>query len=97
MLTPEELDHVRPMLASRAWAIVRARLENRAHTAAKALALTPGAERTKVFAGQDFDTTDDVLRAIIRDCEWMMFSWVNEIAVANHNQRRDELDRQVLQ
>jgi hypothetical protein len=84
------------MLASSGWAAIRARLENRAHTATKALVMTV-AERSKSFSGQDFDASDDALRVMIRDCEWMIYSWENEVAVAGHNQRRDELDRQVLQ
>lgn len=58
----------------------------------KALVLTRS-ERSHEFKGSDFDTEDDVLRAIIRDCEWMVVVWNNELKVAEHNRRADELER----
>jgi hypothetical protein len=73
---------------------MRPRLENRVRVATKALTLTV-TERAKAHQGTEFDTTDDALRAIIRGCEWMLFAWVNELAVDEYNQRRDELDRQM--
>lgn len=59
----------------------------------KSLALTRS-ERAIHFKGTDFDTDDDVLRAIIRDVEWMTAVWTNEIQVADYNRRLDELERQ---
>jgi len=96
MLTPEQVDKVRLVLTSVGWNdVIRPEIENRVRKATRSLTLTD-AERTQTFKGTDFDTTDSVLRAMIRDCEWFLFSWVNEVAVSEHNQRRDELDRQLL-
>jgi hypothetical protein len=94
MLNDEEVQQVKLVLSLGGWNnVMRPRIENRSRQATKALVLSR-AERTSQFAGQDFDTDDDVLRAIIRDCEWMIYSWLNEVAVADQNRRRDELDRQ---
>lgn len=68
-------------------------LVNRGKQAIKALTLAPS-EREKEFKGTVFDTEDSVLRAMIRDCEWMIAVWGNELAVSEHNRRLDELDRQ---
>lgn len=93
-LTGEQLDLVRSLLVSEGWnKVMKPALENRGRKAIKALTMTR-AERAKDMPGSPFDTEDDVLRAIIRECEWMMTVWSNEIAVDEHNRRRDELDRQ---
>lgn len=52
------------------------------------------AERAAHFKGTDFEADDDVLRAIIRDCEWMVYAWVNELATNEANRRNEELARQ---
>ena len=94
MLTEEEVDKVRLVLASAGWNdVMQPRIENRARQALKALACNR-AERAHVFAGQEFDAEDDFLRAVIRTCEWMLVSWRNELTAYEHNRRRDELDRQ---
>lgn len=68
---------------------MRPALQRRMGEAMKALTLSRS-ERTEGFKGTDFDTEDDVLRAIIRDCNWMVVCWQNEIQVAEYNQRLDE-------
>ena len=73
--------------------VMKPAIENRGRSAVKALVLSR-AERTQAYKGTDFDTDDDVLRAIIRDCEWMIVCWYNEIKASEHNRRLDELDRQ---
>jgi hypothetical protein len=93
-LTGEQLDKVRLVLMSPGWNdVIRPALENRGRNAIKALCLTR-AERSKAMAGQPFDTDDDVLRSMIRECEWMISIWTNEVQVAEHNRQLDELDRQ---
>jgi hypothetical protein len=93
-LTGEQLDKVKLVLMSPGWNdVIRPALENRGRSAIKALCLTR-AERAKVMAGQPFDTDDDVLRAMIREAEWMIAIWANEVSVDEHNRRLDELDRQ---
>ena len=52
------------------------------------------AERTGSFKGTDFDTEDDVLRAFIRDGEWLLVAFQNELAVWERNRQLDELERQ---
>ena len=94
MLTDEEVQKVRLVMASLGWNdVIRPAIENRGRQAVKALVLSRS-ERANQFKGTDFDTDDDVLRALIHDCEWMISVWQNELAVAEHNRRLDELDRQ---
>jgi len=94
MLTDEEVQKVRLVMASLGWNdVILPAIVNRGKQAVKALVMSR-AERSNQFKGTDFDTDDDVLRALIRDCEWMMATWTNELAVAEHNRRLDELDRQ---
>jgi len=93
-LTGEQLDKLRLVLMSPGWNdVIMPALETRRRQAADALCLTR-AERSKVMAGQAFDTEDDVLRAMVRECKWMIAIWPLEISVDEHNRRLDELDRQ---
>jgi hypothetical protein len=93
-LNEEQIDKIRLVLQSTGWNdVMRPALENRGRGALKALALSRS-ERAEQFKGGDLDTDDDILRAIIRDCEWMVSVWSNEVSVFDYNRRRDELDRQ---
>jgi len=93
-LNSEQVDKVRIVTASSGWNdVMKPAIENRGRQAIKALTLAR-TERATKMRGTDFDTDDDVLRAIIRDCEWMIVCWNNEIAVADNERRLDELDRQ---
>lgn len=92
-LSAENVDKVRQVLLSSGWNdVILPAIRQRGQQAVKALVMGR-AERTTMFKGSDFDTEDDVLRAIIRDTEWMSVVWQNEILVAEHNRRLDELDR----
>ena len=91
-LNNDQLDAVRMTLATKGWTdVMKPALMKRGQMAVKALVLTP-TERGAEFKGSDFATDDDVLRAVIRDVEWMVTVWDNELAVANLNRQRDELD-----
>lgn len=93
-LSDEDVQKVRLVLASSGWnEVMKPLLELRGRRALKALTLTRS-ERATTYKGQDFDTDDDVLRAIIRDVEWMISVWQNELMVSDHNRRIDELGRQ---
>ena len=93
-LNEEQITKIRLTLQSSGWNdVIRPALQTRAQAGIKALCLTR-TERAKSYPGSDFDTDDEVLRAIIRDCEWMLAVWPNEIAVFEHNRRLDELDRE---
>jgi hypothetical protein len=93
-LDDEAIRKLRVTMATSGWNdVMRPAIENRGRQAIKALTLGRS-ERAKEYAGQEFDAEDDLLRAIIRDCTWMTNVWQNEIAVADHNRRLDELDRQ---
>ena len=93
-LNEEQIQKVRLVLASSGWNdVMRPAIENRGRQAVKALCLAP-TERAAAFKGSDFDTEDHVLRAIIRDSEWMLVCWDNELKVFEYNRRLDELDRQ---
>lgn len=94
MLNDEQVSKVRQVLMLSGWnEVMRPALVQRGHEAIKALVLTR-AERSATYKGTAYDSDDDVLRAIIRDCEWMTVCWTNEIAASEHNRRLDELDRQ---
>jgi hypothetical protein len=92
-LSNDDVQKVRVVLSTSGWNdVMRPALENRGRRAVKALTLSR-TERATAFKGTDFDTEDDVLRAIIRDCEWMITVWTNELLVAEHNRQLEELDR----
>jgi hypothetical protein len=89
-LNEEQIDKVKGLLASSAWNdVVKPILTLRANSAIKALILSP-AERE----GDLKDLDDSTLRARIRECEWMLSAFANEVAVFDHNRRMDELQRQ---
>ena len=93
-LNDEQIQKVRQTLYTAGWNdVMRPALENRGRQALKALTLSR-TERTGQFKGNDMDTDDDVLRAIIRDIEWMLSVWTNEINVSEYNRKLDELERQ---
>ena len=93
-LNDEQCQKIRQTMMTAGWnEVMKPSLENRGRQAVKALCLSRS-ERATQFKGGDFDTDDEILRAIIRDCEWMTAVWSNEVAVNEYNRRRDELDRQ---
>jgi hypothetical protein len=92
MLNPDQIEKVRGTLYTSGWNdVMKPMLLNRGRMAVKALVLTR-TERDAEMKGTDFATDEDVLRAIIRDVEWMLNIWDNEVNAANHNRLRDELD-----
>ena len=94
-LNEEQIQKIRHTLSTSGWyEVMKPALENRGRNAVKALTQSRS-ERAVEYKGTDFDTDDDVLRAVIRDCTWMVGCWNNEIAVAEHNRTLDELDRQL--
>ena len=91
-LNEDQIQAVRMTTATQGWTeVMKPALLNRGRLAVRALVCAPS-EREKEFKGTDFVTDDNVLRAIIRDCEWMTVVWDNEINVAEANRQRDELD-----
>jgi hypothetical protein len=92
MLTPEQAQQVSIVLSLGGWnEVMKPALLQRREVAMSALVLSRSERQTKL-KGTDFDTEDDVLRAIVRDCTWMTSIWDTELKVARHNQQRDELD-----
>ena len=89
-LNETQIAQIRGMLQSSAWNdVVKPVIATRANAAIKALILTP-AERTGEFKEMD----DSAIRAQIREAEWLLAVFVNEVAVFDHNRRMDELQRQ---
>lgn len=85
-LSEEQCESVRQVLASPGWQQVMQPLyANRARIAIKTLALFQ-AERDGEFK----DLSDDQLRSIIRECEWMTSVWKNEIAANDYNRQLAE-------
>lgn len=94
MLSPGQIQMVRLTLTTDGWTkVMLPALQQRVLLATKSLCLTRS-ERAVQYKGSDYDVEDDVLRAMIRDVEWMTFAWVNEIRVHDQNRQRDELVRQ---
>jgi len=89
-LNEEQVSKIRLLLASSGWTdVVKPALANRANAAIKALVLTP-AEREGEYKNLD----DSALRARIREAEWMLTAFPNEVVVFDHNRRLDELQGQ---
>lgn len=90
MITAEQADKLRLALASSGWNdVIKPVLTQRVHEAIKMLCLA-----TSERSGQFKDLDDAALRGIIREGEWMLAVWENELKVYDHNRRLDELDRQ---
>ena len=89
-LNEDQVQKVRLLLQSSGWNdVVKPAIAQRANAAIKNLILTP-AERTGEFKEMD----DSAIRAQIREAEWLLAVFVNEVAVFDHNRRLDELQRQ---
>ena len=89
-LNEEQVGKIRVLLQSSAWNdVMKPVIATRANAAIKALILTP-AERT----GEYKDMDDSAIRAQVREAEWLLAVFVNEVAVFDHNRRVDELQRQ---
>lgn len=91
-LSAEQINKLKVTLASEGWTeVMKPALLGRSKEALKALVLTIP-EREK--QGGEFRLVDDSgLRHAIREIEWMLAVWHNEIAAYDHNQRLDELER----
>lgn len=88
MLSEDQIQKVRSVLASSGWNdVIRPILANRGNQAVKQLVLSPG-DRDGEFK----DMADDAIRARIRESEWMLTVWHNEVTVFEMNKRRDDLD-----
>ena len=90
MLDSTQIEKLRMLLAMGGWNdVMKPVIQNRAHNAVRALVLDPS-EREGEFKGME----DSAIRARVREAEWMLSAWANEVAVHDHNRRLDELDRQ---
>lgn len=90
MITAEQADKLRLVLASSGWNdVIKPVIAQRAHEAIKTLCL---ADSERI--GQFKELDDSSLRGIIREGEWMLSVWENELKVYDHNRRLDELGRQ---
>lgn len=93
MLNEDQINKIRVVLTGDGWNdVMKPKIADRARTAIKALTLSRS-ERATSYAKTVFDTDDDVLRAMIREDEWMVTAWENELLVHDRNARLDELDR----
>lgn len=93
MIDDKQAQELRLTLFSSGWTnVMQPALRNRVLQATKSLVMTRS-ERAGSFKGTDFDTDDDVLRAFIRDGEWLLVAFQNELAVWERNRQLDELER----
>lgn len=85
MLDGPDIAKIRLVLTSAGWNdVMRREILKRGNIAVKLLCLSPS-ERV----GKE---SDEMLRATIRECEWMVSVWNNEIIAAEHNARLNELE-----
>jgi hypothetical protein len=90
MLNSEQIQKVRQTLQTSGWTeVMLPVILNRGKAALQALTLSP---EERLRGGGEFKDTDDfLLRAFIRDCEWMVACWQNEIKVFELNRQMEEL------
>jgi hypothetical protein len=89
-LSSEQVEKVRLLMASSGWNdVIKPVIAKRAHDALKALILSP-AERS----GEYQDTSDDIIRARIKEDEFLLTVWTNEIVAHDQNRMLDEIERQ---
>jgi len=92
-LTEDQAQKLRLGLMGSAWReIMQPATQSRASSAIKALCLSLGERKT--HGGEFKDCSDDELRATIRECEWHLSVWLNELKVFDFNRAQDELQRQ---
>lgn len=89
-MTEDQIQHVIATINTSGWKqVMQPAYANRAKAALSALALSPS-EREK--GGGEFKDSDDAhLRAVIRECEWMLGVWANVVNNYHQNRARDEL------
>ena len=86
-INEDQYGKIKLLLASSGWNdVMRPAIQKRGNDSLRALVLSP-AERK----GEE-GVTDDVLRARIQECEWMLAAWANEVTIFEHNRRVEELD-----
>lgn len=89
-LNEDQINKIRLLVASSGWNdVMKPAIAKRAHEALKALVLSPAERRGEYQGVQDED-----IRARIRECEWMLVVWSNELTAYDQNRRLDELERQ---
>lgn len=88
MLDQEEVGHLRRMMQTEGWSkVMKPYLVNRGNNLIRALCRAPS-ERPSPYK----DLDENVMRGELRAIEGLL-NWVeNEVAVADHNRQRDELD-----
>lgn len=89
-MTEEQIQKVIETVNTSGWKeVMQPAYAQRARNALTALALD--LSERKVAGGEFKDLEDPQLRAIIRECEWMLGVWANQIKVYRDNRARDEL------
>ena len=92
-LTEDQAQKLRVGLMGAAWReIMQPATQSRANNAIKALCLSVGERKT--HGGEFKDANDDELRATIRECEWHLSVWSNELKVFDFNRAQTEQLRQ---
>lgn len=93
MLSEEQVQKIRHTLSTSGWTdVMHPAIVNRGNSALKALTLSP--DERRMVGGEFKDTDDFLLRAIIRDAEWMIACWQNEIKVFEMNRQLEEIQSQ---
>lgn len=92
-MNEDQIQKVIEVLNASGWReVMQPAYANRAKGALSALALSPDERKESRTEWKDMD--DPQLRAIIRECEWMLGVWQNQVVVYHENRRRDELARE---
>ena len=90
MLNEEQVGKVRQMMMTSGWNEVFVPVVlNRGKQALSALTLA--ASERQAAGGEFKDADDALLRAIIRDSEWAVVAFQNEVKVFDYNRRNEEL------
>lgn len=86
-LDAESIQKVKHVLASQGWNdVMRPLYGQRARRALDCLAAFASERHDPEFK----DFSDDQLRAVVKECHWMLAVWENEVRVHDANRRMEE-------
>jgi hypothetical protein len=87
MVTDTDADALTQMMYTDGWnKVVKPWFANRANSAIKALCIAPEQRE-----GDAKGLSDDALRSRIRECEYLLFGFQNEVTVNRMNRQREAL------
>lgn len=92
MIDEQQAQKVRLVLTSSGWNdVIAPAIRARGQEALRSLRLSPLAREKHYGPDSPFRTSDEALRVMIDDCEWMAVAFLNELIVHDVNRQREEL------